>query len=79
VHLCLGWVTGQLVGSLLAAAWASMLRSRHSTGRIVAPMLVSAVALEAAGRIASRLRRLSPVLPSPGKSRSPNVRPRHIP
>ncbi|EIE23972.1 hypothetical protein COCSUDRAFT_47078 [Coccomyxa subellipsoidea C-169] len=61
----------QLVGSLLATAWASALRTSGSRGQIVAPMLLSAAALEIAGRIASRLRRLSPVLPSPGKSRSP--------
>ncbi|KAK9906792.1 hypothetical protein WJX75_008123 [Coccomyxa subellipsoidea] len=66
-----GATCGQLVGSLLATAWASALRSRGSSGQIAAPMLVSAAALEIAGRIASRLRRLSPVLPSPSKSRSP--------
>ncbi len=66
---------GQLAGSLVATVWASALRSRGASGaHIVAPMLVSAAALEVAGRIASRLRRLAPVQASPGKSRSPLVR-----
>ncbi|BDA46374.1 hypothetical protein COCOBI_08-4660 [Coccomyxa sp. Obi] len=72
-----GATCGQLAGSLVATVWASALRSRGGSGaQIVAPMLVSAAALEVAGRIASRLRRLSPVQASPGKSRSPLARQR---
>ncbi|KAK9817839.1 hypothetical protein WJX72_002918 [[Myrmecia] bisecta] len=72
--LAAGGTAGQLAGSVLSAAWTHYLQRRVRSGAAgaswlpIVPMLVAALLLELAGRMAIRLRRLEPAaVPEGGK------------